>query len=281
MIIKRIHTTSEFLHKVEDFLLMNEVVNNLALGILFSQNYQNPFYSYVENDDGHLVFVMVMTPPFNLIIYGEGEQLPEAINMAVTYLLDENIKIPGVVGPKELATLFASTWEEKSGGIKIVSMDQRIYKLEKVNPVHSRSGHLRVATRHDLDLVADWIYDFAKVEVRPLTKDEAMRTAERFIGNGTLYLWEDNIPVSMVNKTRPTKNGIVVNCVYTPPEYRNLGYATTSVAAFSQLLLNEGYQYCSLYTDLSNPTSNSIYMKIGYQPVIDSIVYTFMNEYER
>jgi hypothetical protein len=35
-------------------------------------------------------------------------------------------------------------------------------------------------------------------------------------------------------------------------------------------MLEKGYSFCCLYTDLANPTSNSIYQKIGYRPVADS-----------
>ena len=38
-----------------------------------------------------------------------------------------------------------------------------------------------------------------------------------------VFLWEDNIPVSMAAKTRPTENGITVSLVYTPPEFRREG----------------------------------------------------------
>ena len=41
-------------------------------------------------------------------------------------------------------------------------------------------------------------------------------------------------------------------------------------AAVSQLLLEQGHRFCFLYTDLANPTSNSIYSRIGYEPVCDS-----------
>jgi uncharacterized protein len=43
----------------------------------------------------------------------------------------------------------------------------------------------------------------------------------------------------------------------------------------SRLLLARGFSFCSLYTDLSNPTSNGIYKAIGYYPVLESIVYDF------
>jgi len=34
-------------------------------------------------------------------------------------------------------------------------------------------------------------------------------------------------------------------------------------------VLETGKEYCFLYTDLSNPTTNHIYQAIGYRPVID------------
>jgi predicted GNAT family acetyltransferase len=79
----------------------------------------------------------------------------------------------------------------------------------------------------------------------------------------------------MAKKTRPSANGVVVTNVYTPPQFRNQGYATACVAALCRKLLGEGYSFCSLYTDLSNPTSNSIYTKIGFQPVQDSYMFRF------
>jgi predicted GNAT family acetyltransferase len=63
--------------------------------------------------------------------------------------------------------------------------------------------------------------------------------------------------------------------VYTPPEYRRRGYASASVAALSQSLLNQGHQFCFLFTDLANPTANHIYQDIGYQPVGDWHQYSF------
>jgi predicted GNAT family acetyltransferase len=71
---------------------------------------------------------------------------------------------------------------------------------------------------------------------------------------------------------RPTKRNVTIGYVYTPPEERKKGYASDCVSALSQHLLDSGYQTTSLYTDLANPTSNKIYMEIGYEPVMDSTV---------
>ena len=79
----------------------------------------------------------------------------------------------------------------------------------------------------------------------------------------------------MANYTESTPNGIGINLVYTPPEFRRHGYASACVAALSQYLLNQEHRYCFLFTDLTNPTSNRIYQTLGYQPVGDLRNYWF------
>ena len=63
--------------------------------------------------------------------------------------------------------------------------------------------------------------------------------------------------------------------MYTPPQHRGNGYASALVAAQSQWLLDNGYEFCFLYTDLANPTSNAIYERIGYSQVAEAGMYSF------
>jgi predicted GNAT family acetyltransferase len=67
----------------------------------------------------------------------------------------------------------------------------------------------------------------------------------------------------------PTRNGIRVSYVFTPRPLRGKGYGTAIITALSQHLLDQGRRFCFLFADLDNPTSNSIYQKVGYQPVCD------------
>jgi ribosomal protein S18 acetylase RimI-like enzyme len=57
--------------------------------------------------------------------------------------------------------------------------------------------------------------------------------------------------------------------VYTPPELRGRGYASALVAELTASLLAGGRKYCFLFTNLANPTSNSIYQQVGYHPVTE------------
>ena len=53
------------------------------------------------------------------------------------------------------------------------------------------------------------------------------------------------------------------------------GYATAAVSSLTMRLLDRGSRYCCLYTDLANPTANSVYRRIGYQRVCDIDEYSF------
>jgi hypothetical protein len=146
-----------------------------------------------------------------------------------------------------------------------------------VNDVPERPGELIPIQEAHLELLTDWLIGFSEViPEEPWARTEARERAERWVADRVGYLWHDGEPKSMARRARPAGNGITVTGVYTPPAFRRQGYATTCVAALSRLLLAEGYQYCTLYTDLSNPTSNSIYQKIGYRPVRASAMIEFV-----
>ena len=102
------------------------------------------------------------------------------------------------------------------------------------------------------------------------TPASARESASARVEDRDLFLWEvAGQPVSMAAKTRRTTHGITVSWVYTPSEHRRRGYASACVAALSEQLLDAGWEFCTLFTDLANPISNSIYQKIGYRPVAD------------
>jgi predicted GNAT family acetyltransferase len=69
--------------------------------------------------------------------------------------------------------------------------------------------------------------------------------------------------------------GVVrLQAVYTPPERRSRGYASACAAALTLRIIAAGLR-CILHTDLANPTSNSIYRRIGYRAVEEVIRYRF------
>lgn len=78
----------------------------------------------------------------------------------------------------------------------------------------------------------------------------------------------------MAGLSEPVSGVARVGPVYTPTERRNSGYTSALVAGVSRGIRTTG-QRCMLYTDLANPTSNSIYRALGYRAVAEALRYAF------
>ncbi len=269
-----------FLEKTHDYLVQHEIAAGLLLGLAIrlktepnAYGEQSPFYATVEDDAG-LVLVSLMTPPHNLIVFSDHDDYRLALELLVDHLRASQWALPGALGVVPVVDDFVAMWV---GTDYLLTMNERVFELRSVEHPDYGAGSMRVATEADLETVVEWTAAFTEEAVAEMHDlDELRRNSQRRIGDGALFVWEvDGAPVSMAAKTRPTLNGITISYVYTPPEHRRKGYATALVAKLSQLLLDEGYQFCSLFTDLANPTSNSIYQKIGYRPVCDFNQYTF------
>ena len=278
-------SASRFLEKVEAELEKQEAVNNLLLGLLYMAVKREaegtlppPSQMVLVESESGAIELVVLNNSLNAILYGNGPHQKEAVKAVAADLSRRQIHVNGVVGPCEIARCFAQEWADLNGLEPILRMDQCIYQLDCVHPIRYSQGQLRLAELRDHELVAGWMKEFAYSINEPLTWEKASIKALGFIKESSIYLWDANGAVSMAKTARPTKHGIVITNVYTPPTYRKQGYASSCVAALSQRMLDEGYSFCSLYTDLANPTSNHIYSEIGYRPIQDSAMYRFLEK---
>ncbi|UCZ54238.1 GNAT family N-acetyltransferase [Bacillus shivajii] len=284
MDIKEYSSPKEVLQQVETCLLKNEAENNLPLGLLNrlkkeedkNVSYEvtkQPFVAVGKKEDGTTGIVLLQTPPYNLVICGDVDYAKEAAK----WVYNKNQYIPGVVGAKPLVEEFVNGWKELTNCKSKTFMKQKIYRLDQVNDIPRQKGRLCYATEDDIALVTYWTEKFYEEALEPINKEEAKLFVINKIKQNQIFIWrnENGCPVSMAARSRESKNGVVISLVYTPEEYKKQGYATTCVAALSDWLLQEGYQFCSLYTDLENQTSNNIYMKVGYEPIADSVEYHF------
>ncbi|MGG4489298.1 GNAT family N-acetyltransferase [Metabacillus idriensis] len=271
---------SLFFELAEPFLLKNEAENNLTLGLLGAFKRTIPaanVYTAAVEADGELAMTLLMTPPHNLILsFNEDVMTENILYETVRTLSMKNVNIPGVVGERKWTAPFAKIWSAETEDRAEIVLEQKIYRLQEVTKLKRSSGKFALAELDHLPLLTEWMMDFMNyTNEPPITALQAAGRMKQFIAEKSVYLWlEDDKPVSMAKKSRSTKNGICVSLVYTPVDFRGKGYASSCVAELSGLLLKD-FSFCTLYTDLANPTSNSIYQKIGYQPIQDSIMITF------
>lgn len=268
--IERFADINSFRKETENFLLAGEAEFNLQLG-LFDVLGKNPdHYSDVApllavlKEDEQLVAVLMMTPPFNLVVTALTSQ---QIDFLIDWLFEQNIDIPGAFGDLKSAQMLADRFAKRAGKSIKRSQPHLIYQLEKVVEPHWPAGKMRAATMHEFDTLKQWGRNFCiDSGVSEAEVANSHRQARNQIESGTLMVWEhDGELKSMAAPVGSTPNGVRIGYVYTPPELRGNGYASAITAALSQKFLDEGKRFCFLFTDKNNPISNSIYAKIGYR----------------
>jgi predicted GNAT family acetyltransferase len=270
---ERFHDPVRFRDETTAYLVRDEPRHNLILGVSDTLAANPTLFPelvfWVVHEGDEVVACALRTAPYNLVLAQprDGEALAVLVDAI-------DIELPGVVGATPEVDGFTREWVTRTGATPRVAIEQGVYALRAVAPVPKAPGRSRAADEDDYDLVYDWFLAFAR-EAMHDDHDESVyeRQIRHRLGSSTggFTIWEDGgAPVSMSGYGGLTPNGIRIGPVYTPPEQRGRGYATSLVAEQSTRLLREGRTFCFLYTDLANPTANAIYERIGYVRVCES-----------
>lgn len=263
-----------FRERVDAFLLRNEVMHNVIIGItsrLIHQGeiYDEVFLAHVENDAGEIVATTMRTVPHGAILSEIKDKT--VIPMLVDAYANDFDILPGVEGVGDDSSQFAELWKQGCGQDYRISMEMGQYRLDEVIQPENISGEARFADKDDFEMLVDWLIKFSADTgmdsnySRKYAEENITRKLEKPILGGIRIQVDDGQPVSMAAATRQSVNGGNVSLVYTPSEFRGRGYASAITAHVSQAILDTGKTFCSLTTDMSNPTSNKIYQAIGYK----------------
>jgi uncharacterized protein len=276
--IVKVADAAEFLERAAP-LLADEARHNLILGLAGTLRDDPSLYPehelWLVEDGTAVAGAALRTPPYNLVLGEGGETALAALAREV------GGEIPGAVGAVPEIDDFVATCARVHGVTPEPQVRQRIYALHTVQPPARPPGAPRTATPDDRALLVRWWGEFGAEALGALEQDEEQngRNVDHRLttpGNG-IALWEvDGEPVCAVGYGSPTPTGVRIGPVYTPPEHRGRGYASALTAQVSEDQLAAGRSFCFLYTDLANPTSNKIYVAIGYRRVCDSIQYAFV-----
>jgi uncharacterized protein len=271
----RLESPDAFLARTGAFLTAHEAEHNLPLGLLgrllaAPQLYGHDPAFVVAEEHGEVVGCLLRTPPHGVVL--SRFTTLAGVDAVTKAALDMHPGLPGAIGPAEVAARFAETWCAETGSEARIGVRQRVHAATVVHELPRAPGCIRRATPEDEETVVAWLVAFAD-EARPGAAhvEPAEATFRRRLDDpdGDWLLWHDGGPVSLAAYGNPTPSGTRVGPVYTPPEHRGNGYATSLVAELTADRLAAGLSFCFLFTDLANPTSNAIYARIGYEPVAD------------
>jgi uncharacterized protein len=280
MELREHESADAFLDRAGPFLLRDEPRHNLIFGInstlRSAPDVYDDFHLWTVEDGGDVVAAALMTPPFNLALAQPAT--PEAVSFLAEELHARQVELPGVTAALPEADEFASAWTRIAGIEVRTRFRHGIYGAKHGDPPADVAGRMRAIEERDRHVVVRWLTGFGAEALPPdAPRFDAEGAFERRLAGttGRYLLWETDEPVSLAGYGGSTPHGVRIGPVYTPPELRRRGFASALVGTLTRDLLAGDVDFCFLYTDLDNPTSNRIYQDVGYEFVAESADYAF------
>ncbi|MFG2474107.1 GNAT family N-acetyltransferase [Streptomyces fagopyri] len=276
------HDVDAFLTRAGDFLRSRPALHTVPLTVTHALRTrgpstfgaQAPVFGLLERD-GDVRAAFFRTPPHRLNVTALSEE--DADSLAVR-LADLGHDLPGVTADRDTAAAFAEAWQRRRTGVRApLYRHDRLYRLDTpAVPGPVPPGRPRAAEDGDRGLLARWYGEFAEAVGERTSRDADDWAAAR-IAYGGVILWEapGGTPVAMAGASPRIAGQVRVGPVYTPAPFRGRGYAGAATVEVGRAALASGVDEVLLFTDLSNPTSNGLYQRIGYRPVADFDVYDF------
>jgi len=188
------------------------------------------------------------------------------------HAVHRNFAIQGVSGPMPEPEMFAQSFVQKNSSAisrYVVKMQTTMYTLCKVEPQFTSKapGQMVTANLDQLETVIRMNHNFAEELKMPHATNQAEILKDR-IQRQLVFLWmsPNNIPVAVATLTGESKNSFRIGAVYTLPEERKKGFASSLTADICRHILTEKKkQYCILGADADNPVTNRMYQTIGFK----------------
>jgi uncharacterized protein len=259
------------LKMAREFLASQPVLHNLVLSLLHARTaHPEPGRYWLAIEHEKVVGVVLQSPlTFAATLTPMDGRVVKAMVRAIA---DAGISLPGVNGDATTAASFAGHWSERRKSAVTPFQSSRLYEWLEPGGATDSEGRLRPALPSDRSLMMEWTRGFS-IEIGEPAEDTEFRI-DQWLAAGEIWLWDDREAMSMAVSRKPAEGVVRISGVYTPAGKRNRGYAAACVHALSKHMRDAGFRSV-LYTDLANPTSNSIYRRIGYRAVAEGLRYRF------
>jgi RimJ/RimL family protein N-acetyltransferase len=283
MIVKEYGNAELFLKEHEITLLENEAASQLLLYFarqsMHAPGAEKELYGVViEETKITLLFGIIHN--VDLFIYSVDTEREDAAAIALAdYLGNSHVVLGGLNARNPLCHSFIDQFKKYQKGTFIQKLGTDIMELRQVNDIKPVDGKQRLAIADDKKLIADWMIQFQiEALIAEADYEASLQRAAQLIEQKEMYLYEDeeHQAVSMAAASRRLVHGIGITYVFTPQEHRGKGYAAANIYYLSKTLLEQGYEFCTLFIDKNNPLSNRAYEKVGYKVIGESFEYNII-----
>jgi ribosomal protein S18 acetylase RimI-like enzyme len=252
-------------------LLASDLVGHNVVGTKLADaiRYSEPGRYWIVLLDGVPAAVAVQQPADTPLALAP---MPADLVAAITDAVDgDGVALPGVFGPAGPASRFAEAWARQRQIAAMPTSAERIYEVRDLKFPDGVAGAQRRANDADRELLLSWLPGF-QADPGWAGANPAAVFVTRRLAAGEVWIWDDHGPVSMAARTEAVAGVSRIQAVNTPPEQRARGYASAGVAVLSASVLAQGLR-CVLNANVNNTAANSVYQRLGYQPISDVLRY--------
>jgi predicted GNAT family acetyltransferase len=229
---------------------------------------------YLATCSGTGVFGAAMLRDHGPVLIGESDAA--ASEAFAEDIVPDWPDLQGVMGAAAGCDAFARRWKELTGRGCRLRVRLRQHVLTAVSDVPFAPGASRIATAGDADWLIEKQIAFIEEVGMPDPPERLREVIPPRIERGDFRIWDDDGPVAYAGFNDAAPDFARIAPVYTLPDRRGKGYATSLVAALSRELKERGKRKLFLTTDIANPTSNAIYARIGFRPENDDCGFDFL-----
>ena len=261
-----------FLERTRTFLFEDEVAHNLILsGALAltkthskSSSPKHPLTFLVAIDDRNKVAGAALRTPQHRWIVSQTPSDLALEKLAFEIEAKEKLRtsLRSLLAPVDLQGDLIESTRGQFHRSRLNYMT--VSKLQSIVPA---PGLMRLALPKDMRRLSEWSQLSARESHIDETPQEASVALQKYIDHRQLFVWEDGgriVAMGAVGGFTPKTTRI--SQVYTTPNFRGRGYASTLVHRLTHRALNEtGKTQCVLLADAANLTTQSIYEKLGYR----------------
>lgn len=283
MKVALLESASEFLAMTEPLRASDPFRTNLLGSVAFSvakgaRTYEKYFWWVITDESGKVAGAAMRTAPHGMVLspmpLSAARQLARVVGLHDTDL-------PEIAGPSSVVAEFIKLY--RSVGLSEGKQPQEVghhllYALGTLR-MPTVLGSIENAQREEFKRIYAWVIDFGN-EVGILMPNPTESIEDGFNRNSWRFWRVDDEIVAMAGYASlvETPSGVVgrIGPVYTPPRHRRKGYAGFLTGALSQELIGLGARVM-LYTDAKNPTSNGVYVRLGFELLDENKRFKFVD----
>ncbi|NLY47909.1 MAG: GNAT family N-acetyltransferase [Clostridiales bacterium] len=277
MIVKPYEDAGAYLADYEDVLLNRETVSQLVLYDAYKSK-ENPrdikglFGVVADGDLTLLHFSYVPDGCLSVYVQDNSKDIRVASMHLADYMVANRILPNGLYAKYEVCEAFIEQFIKKVSCTFAEGMVFDIMEIRQANDIKPAEGVSRLALPNEVKLLTEWMIQFQiEALAKEVNYESALLRVSNLINHNRLFVFENaqQAVVSMASAARRLANGIAINYVYTPEEYRGMGYGAANIYYISKRYLDEGCRFCTLFVDKKNMLSKRAYEKVGYVIVDD------------